>query len=79
MNAIGIIIIIVLLVKNTIKDDYSALNKEIESSHEKSKFTFYDRVRITKYNYIFSKSYTENWSREMFVINSMLKNSSMNG
>ena len=48
MNPIGIIFIIVLLVKNTISDDYSALNKEIESSHEKSKFTFYDRVRITK-------------------------------
>ena len=67
------------MVKNTISDDYSALNKEIESSHEKSRFTFYDRVRITKYNYIFSKSYTENCSTEMFVINSMLKNSSMNG
>ena len=78
MNPIGIIFIIVLLVKNTISDDYSALNKEIESSHEKSKFTFCDRVRITKYNYIFSKSYTENWSREIFVIDSTLKNSSMN-
>ena len=32
-----------------------------------------DRVRITKYKNIFSKGYTENWSREIFIINSVLK------
>ena len=32
-----------------------------------------DRVRITKYENIFSKGYTENWSREVFIINSVLK------
>ena len=38
------------------------------------KFKVNDRVRITKYKIIFSKGYTEHWSREMFIINSVLKN-----
>ena len=36
-------------------------------------FKVNDRVRITTYNNIFSKGYTENWSRELFIINSVLK------
>ena len=32
-----------------------------------------DRVRITKYKNIFSKSYTKDWSREIFIIDSVLK------
>ena len=32
-----------------------------------------DRARITKYKNIFSKGYTENWSREIFFIDSALK------
>ena len=32
-----------------------------------------NRVRITKYKNIFSKVYTENWLREIFIINSVLK------
>ena len=35
-----------------------------------------DRVRITKYKKyknLFSKGYTENWSREIFIIDSLLK------
>ena len=31
------------------------------------------RVRFIKYNNIFSNGYTENWSREIFVIDSVLK------
>ena len=38
------------------------------------KFKVNDRVRITKHKIIFSKGYTEHWSREMFIINSVLKN-----
>ena len=30
-------------------------------------------MRITKYKNIFSKGYTENWSREIFIIDSALK------
>ena len=32
------------------------------------------KVRITKYKNIFSKGSTENWSREIFIIDSILKN-----
>ena len=32
-----------------------------------------DRVRIAKYKHIFNKGYTENWSREIFIIDSVLK------
>ena len=32
-----------------------------------------DRIRITKYKNIFSKDYTEYWSREIFIIDSVLK------
>ena len=32
-----------------------------------------DRVRITKYKNILKKGYTENWSREIFIIDSVLK------
>ena len=37
------------------------------------KFQVNDRVRITKYKNIFSKVYTENWSREIFFIDSLLE------
>ena len=32
-----------------------------------------NRVRIAKYKNIFSKGYTKNWSREMFIIDSVFK------
>ena len=32
-----------------------------------------DRVRITKYKNILKKGYTENWSRKIFIIDSVLK------
>ena len=37
------------------------------------KFKVNDRVRVTKYMNIFSKGYTENWSTETFIIDSVLK------
>ena len=33
-----------------------------------------DTVKITKYKNIFSKCYTKKLSKEMFIINSVLKN-----
>ena len=36
------------------------------------------RVRITNYKNIFSKGYTENWSREIFIIDSVLKTNPSN-
>ena len=61
------------ITEKPINADYSALTKNIEINSKASKFNVNDRVRITKYNNIFSKDYTENWSREIFIIDSVLK------
>ena len=53
--------------------DYFALTENIETNLKSPKFKLGDRVRITKYENIFSKGYTENWSKEIYVIDSMLK------
>ena len=50
--------------KKPVDTDYSDLTKEIKSSYKAPKNG--DRVRITKYKNIFSKGYTENWSKEIF-------------
>ena len=56
--------------------DYSALSEEIETNHKSPKYQVGDRVRITKYKKKISKGYTENWSREIFVNDSLLKTNS---
>ena len=38
-----------------------------------SKFKSNDKVRIAKHKNIFSKGYTEHWSKEIFLIDSVLK------
>ena len=43
------------------------MTEKIETNSKASKFKVNDRVRITKYKNIFSKGYTENWSREIFI------------
>ena len=53
--------------------DYSAQTNDIEASHKIPKYKFGDTVRRTKYKNIISKSYTENYSREIFAIDSVLK------
>ena len=45
----------------------------IETSPKAPKLKVNDRVRINKYTIIFSRGYTENWSREIFIVNSVLK------
>ena len=65
-----IIVIIVLL----IKVDYSALTKKIETNSKALEFKVNDIARITKYKNIFSKGYTANWPREIFIIDSVSKN-----
>ena len=47
--------------------------EKIETNSKAPKFRVNDRVRITKYEKIFSKGYTENWSKEIFIISSVLK------
>ena len=59
--------------KKPIDTEFYALAKEIEPSHKAPKFKVGDRVRITKYRKFLSKGYTKNWSREIFVIDSVLK------
>ena len=59
--------------KKPINDDYSALTEKIETNLKAPKFKVNGRVRITKYKNIFSKGYSENWSREIFIIDSLLK------
>ena len=49
------------------------MTEKIETNHKGPKFKVNDRVRITKYKNSFSKGYTENWSREIFIIDSVLK------
>ena len=59
--------------KKSINADYSIFTEKFETSHKAPKFEVNDRVRITKHKNIFSKCYTVNWSREIFV-DSILKN-----
>ena len=42
--------------------------KKFESNPDTPKFKVNHRVRITKYKNIFSKGYTENLSREIFIM-----------
>ena len=58
--------------KKSINPDYSALTENIETNLNPPKFKVNDRVRITKYNIIFSKGYAENWSREIFLTDSLI-------
>ena len=49
------------------------MREKIETNLKAPKFKVNDRVIITNYKNTFSKGYTENWSREIFIINSVLK------
>ena len=59
--------------KNPINADYSTLTEKIETNLKALIFKVNDRVRITNYKNIFSKAYTENWSRKIYIIDSVLK------
>ena len=56
-----------------INADYSVLTEKIETNPKAPKFKVDDRDRINKYKNTFSKGYTENWAREIFIIDSVLK------
>ena len=49
------------------------MTEKIETNPKAVQFKVNDRVIITKYTNTFSESYTENCSREIFIINSVLK------
>ena len=59
--------------KKPLNADYSAFTEKIETNAKAPKFKINGRVRITKYKNMFSKGYTENWSREIFIVDSVLK------
>ena len=59
--------------KKLIYPDHSALTEKIETNSKAPKFKVNDRVRITKYKYIFIEAFTENLSREIFISDSVLK------
>ena len=59
--------------KNPISAEYFALSEKVETNSKLPKFKVGDRVRITKCKNIFSKGYTENWSKGIFVTDSTLK------
>ena len=48
--------------------DNTYINTDKETNDKGPKFKVGDRVRISKYKNIFAKSYTPNWSEEVFVI-----------
>ena len=50
-----------------------ALTENIDTNLKAPKFKVNDRDRITKYNNIFSKGYTENCSIEIFIIDPVFK------
>ena len=54
-----------------ISDSYAEYNEDFNKN--KPTFKVGDRVRISKYENIFAKGYTQNWSEEVFII-SKIKN-----
>ena len=58
--------------KKPINADYFALTEKTESNLKATEFKVNDIARITKGKNICSKGCTENWSREIFIIDSVL-------
>ena len=59
--------------KKPVDADCSAFAEKTETNTKAPKFKVDDGVRVTKYKNIFSNGYTENWSKEIFVIDIVLK------
>ena len=64
--------------KKPINVDYSALTEKSQTNSKAPKSKVNDRVRIIQYKNIFSECSTENWSREIFIIDSVLKTNPWN-
>ena len=50
-------------------DSYAEYNED--SNEKEPKFKVGDHVRISKYKNIFAKGYTQNWSKEVFVVSTI--------
>ena len=59
--------------KKPINDNYSASTEKTDTNLKAPKFKVNDRARITKYKNIFSKVYTKSCSREIFILDSVMK------
>ena len=59
--------------RKPINTDYSALTEKVETNPKAPKFKVNDKFRIAKYKNIFSKGNTKNWSREILIIDYVLK------
>ena len=59
--------------RKAIHTDYSASPENIKTNYKAPKYKVVDRVRVTKHKNILSKGYSKNWSREIFVIGSVMK------
>ena len=59
--------------KKSANVDHSALTEKIETNPKALKFKVNDRARTIKYKNIFSKGCNENWSKEICIIDSVLK------
>ena len=64
------------IIRKPINVDYSTFTEKIETNPKALKFKVNDRVKFTKCKNILSKDYTKNWSREIFIIDSVLKTNS---
>ena len=51
-----------------VKDD-TYINTDKKINNKDPKFKVGDRVRISKYKYVFAKGYVPNWSEEVFNVN----------
>ena len=49
------------------------MNEKIKTNLKDPKYKVNDIVRIIRYKNILSKSYTEIWSRDIFIVDSVLK------
>ena len=61
------------IIKKSINADNSGLTEKIDTNSKALKFKVNSRAKITKYKNIFSKYYNESWSREIIIIDSVLK------
>ena len=68
-----IILTIILWTKNILMLNILLWLKKNESNPKVPKFKVNERLRNLKHKNMFSKDCTENWSREMFIIDSVLK------
>ena len=59
--------------KKVVDGVYLSLNEKINTNSKYSKFNINDSLRIAKYKNISSQGYIENWSREIFIVDSVLK------